>query len=75
MINEFLYMNGYGAYVWSSFLFTFLSFSILYTVIKIQYVKERNKFISKFGALDTEKAQVARNQNINKQILSRNQSI
>tara|TARA_Y100000768_G_C23933793_1_gene661522 strand:- start:1168 stop:1395 length:228 start_codon:yes stop_codon:yes gene_type:complete len=75
MINEFLYMNGYGAYVWSSFLFTFLSFSILYTVIKIQYVKERNKFISKFGALDSKKAQIAKTQNINKEILSSTQSI
>ena len=75
MINEFLYMNGYGSYVWSSFAFTFFSFSVLYILIKIQYIKERNKFISKFGALDSEKAQVARNQNINKEILSRSQSI
>ena len=75
MINEFLYMNGYGPYVWSAFLFTFLSFSILYIVIKIQYVKERNKFVSKFGALDSEKAQKARTQNINKEILSSSQSI
>ena len=75
MINDFLYMNGYGSYVWSSFAFTFFSFSVLYIIIKIQYIKERNKFISKFGALNSEKAQVARNQNINKQILSRNQSI
>ena len=75
MINEFLYMNGYGSYVWSAFSFTFLSFSILYIVIKIQYVRERNKFISKFGALDSEKAQVARIQNINKEILSSSQSI
>tara|TARA_A100001011_G_C13771052_1_gene619220 strand:- start:316 stop:543 length:228 start_codon:yes stop_codon:yes gene_type:complete len=75
MINEFLFMNGYGAYVWSAFLFTFLSFSILYMVIKIQYSKERNKFISKFGALDSEKAQVAKTQKINKEILSSIQSI
>ena len=75
MINDFLYMNGYGSYVWSSFAFTFFSFSVLYISIKIQYIKERNKFISKFGALDSEKAQVARNQNINKEILSRSQSI
>ena len=75
MINDFLYMNGYGSYVWSSFAFTFLSFSVLYIIIKIQYIKERNKFISKFGALNSEKAQVARNQNINKEILSRSQSI
>jgi len=75
MISEFLYMNGYGLYVWSAFLFTLLSFSILYTIIKIQYVKERNKFISKFGALDFKKAQAAKTQNINKEILSSTQSI
>ena len=75
MINELLTMNGYGLYVWSAFLFTFLSFVSLYVVIKIQYVKEKNKFISKFGALDSEKAQVARIQNINKEILSSSQSI
>ncbi len=75
MISEFLYMNGYGLYVWSAFLFTLLSFSILYTIIKIQYVKERNKFISKFGALDSKKAQAAKTQNINKEILSSTQSI
>ena len=75
MINEFLFMNGYGAYVWSAFLFTFLSFSILYMVIKIQYSKERNKFILKFGALDSKKAEVARSQTTNKEILSSSQSI
>tara|TARA_B100000902_G_scaffold26088_1_gene31325 strand:+ start:319 stop:546 length:228 start_codon:yes stop_codon:yes gene_type:complete len=75
MINEFLDMNGYGLYVWSAFLFTLLSFSILYIVIKIQYVKERNKFVSKYGALDSEKAQAARSQIINKEILSSSQSI
>ena len=75
MINELLYMNGYGHYVWSAFLFTFSSFSILYMVIKIQYTKEKNKFISKFRALDSEKAQVARTQNINREILSSSQSI
>ena len=75
MINEFLYMNGYGTYVWSAFAFTFLSFSILYKIIKIQYVKEKNKFISKFGALDSKKAQVAKIQSINKEILSSNHSI
>tara|TARA_B100001057_G_scaffold277533_1_gene277815 strand:+ start:1250 stop:1477 length:228 start_codon:yes stop_codon:yes gene_type:complete len=75
MINEFFYMNGYGLYVWSAFSFTLLSFFILYIVINIQYLKERNKFISKFGALDSKKAQLARTQNINKEILSSTQSI
>tara|TARA_Y100000591_G_C21470427_1_gene515427 strand:- start:372 stop:578 length:207 start_codon:yes stop_codon:yes gene_type:complete len=68
-------MNGYGLYVWSAFLFTLLSFSSLYVIIKIQYIKEREKFMSKFGALDSKKAEVARSQIINKEILSSSQSI
>ena len=75
MVNEFLDMNGYGLYVWSSFLFTFVSFTTLYVITKIQYTKERKKFMSKYGALDSKKAEVARSQTINKEILSSSQSI
>ena len=70
MINETLLMNGYGLYVWSAFAFTLLSFVTLYVVIKIQYVKEKNKFIAKFGALNSERAAFAKSQSINKEILS-----
>mgnify|MGYP001477118600 FL=1 len=75
MINELFFMNGYGLYVWSAFLFTFTSFTTLYVITKIQFIKERKKFISKYGALDSEKAEVARSQAINKEILSSSQSI
>ena len=75
MINELINMNGYGLYVWSSFLFTLISFTTLYVITKIQFVKEKNKFVTKFGALDSEKAELARLQIINKEILSSSQSI
>ena len=75
MINEFVHMNGYGLYVWSAFSFTLLCFTALYVIIKTQYVKEKNKFVSKFGALDSKKAKVAISQTINKEILSNTQSI
>ena len=75
MINELLTMNGYGLYVCSSFLFTFLSFLSLYLVVKTQYVKEKNKFIAKFGNLNSERAASARNQSINKEILSNSSNI
>ena len=75
MINELLNMNGYGLYVWSAFSFTLISFTILYLIIKTQYVKERNKFISKFGDLDSKKAEVARLQRINREILSNTSTI
>ena len=70
MINELLNMNGYGLYVWSAFGFTLFSFGVLYIVTKIQYVKERSKFVKKFGNLDTSKAAQARTQRINQEILS-----
>ena len=70
MINETLLMNGYGLYVWSAFAFTLLSFLTLYIVTKIQYVKEKNKFIAKFGTLNSERAAFAKSQSINKEILS-----
>ena len=75
MITKLLFMNGYGIYVWSAFLFTALSFATLYVVTKFQYIKEKNKFMSKYGALDSKKAEVARSQTINKEILSSSQSI
>ncbi len=75
MISEILYMDGYGLYVWSAFAFTFLSFISLYVIIKIQYVKEKNKFIAKFGTLNSERATFARSQRINKEILSNITSI
>ena len=75
MINELIVMNGYGLYVWSAFLFTLFSFTTLYVIIKIQYIKERNKFVSKYGALDVKKAKIARSHTINKEILSNSQSI
>jgi len=75
MINEILDMNGYGMYVWSAFSFTLISFATLYMITKIQYVKEKNKFISKFGNLNSERAAFAKSQSINKEILSNTSSI
>ena len=70
MINELLFMNGYGIYVLSSFSFSMLSLVTLYLVIKMQFVKEQNKFVSKFGSLTTDKAKSAKSQRINKEILA-----
>ena len=70
MINEILFMNGYGVYVLSAFIFTLLSFTALYLVTKIQFVKEQSKFVTKFGSLNTEKANSAKSQRINKEILA-----
>jgi heme exporter protein D len=75
MINEIFLMNGYGLYVWSAFAFTLLSFVSLYLITRTQYVKEKNKFISKFGNLNSERAASAKSQSINREILSNISSI
>ena len=75
MIENLFFMNGFGLYVWSAFLFTLVSFLTLFLVIKIQYNKEKNKFIAKFGSLNSEKAAFAKSQSINKEILSNTSNI
>ena len=70
MISEYLIMKGYGLYVWSAFVFTLFSFTTLFIVTRKQYYKEKNKFIAKFGALNSERAAIAKSQSINKEILS-----
>ncbi len=72
MINEIISMNGYGIYVWSAFVFTLISFAALYTVIKIQLVKEKIKFDTKYLTLTSDKRQTVRAQKIYKGILASN---
>ena len=69
MINEILFMNGYGAFVWSSFIFTLSSFFILYSVIKFQLIKEQKKFDTKFKNLSSEKVELAKKQETYRELL------
>ena len=70
MINELFFMNGYAVYVLSAFSFTLISFLSLYFVTKIQFDREQNKFVAKFGTLTTEQANSAKSQRINREILA-----
>ena len=69
MINEIIFMKGYGLYVWSAFSFTLISFATLYVLIKIKLVKEQNKFTVKFGLLNDAEVKVAKAQSTNREIL------
>ena len=70
MIYNFLNMDGYGLYVFSSFIFTLVSFAGLYLIIKSQLIKEQKKFKAKFGSLSADKVLAARIQKTNKEILA-----
>ena len=69
MIEEIIFMKGYGLYVWSAFSFTLISFATLYVLIKINLVKEQNKFTVKFGLLNDAEIKVAKAQSTNREIL------
>ena len=70
MISDILFMNGYGIYVWSSFLFTLSSFAILYMIVKLQMVKEQRKLEVKFYNLTSEKIELAKKQKTYREILA-----
>ena len=72
MIYDIISMNGYGIYVWSAFAFTLISFAVLYTVIKVQLVKEKIKFDVKYLTLTPDKKQAVRAQETHKGILASN---
>jgi len=70
MINEIIFMNDYGLYVWSSFIFTLSSFFFLYFIIKFQLTKEQKKFDKKFRNLSSEKVELAKKQKTYRELLA-----
>ncbi len=70
MIYEIISMNGYGVYVWSAFLFTMISFMTLYTIIKVQLVKEQTKFNAKYLTLTSDSKKAVKTQRTYKEILA-----
>ena len=43
MINEIIFMNGYGLYVWSAFIFTLFSLLIFLMKYNTELIKIKNK--------------------------------
>ena len=69
MIHEIISMNGYGVYVWSAFIFTMISFVTLYSIIKVQLVKEQIKFNAKYLTLTSDSKKAVNAQQTYKEIL------
>ena len=69
MIHEIISMNGYGVYVWSAFIFTMISFMTLYSIIKVQLVKEQLKFNAKYLTLTSDSKKAVNAQQTYKEIL------
>ena len=68
---KYLLMDGYGTLrLDHAFVFTLLSFVSLIPCYKNSiHVRETNKFVSKFGTLNSERSAFAKSQKINREIL------
>ena len=50
---ELLILNGYGQFVWSAFIFTFVSCFFLYIKSKKEFLKQKEIFLKEFGLIQT----------------------
>jgi heme exporter protein CcmD len=62
-------MNGYGIYVWSSFLFTFLTCLLLFLKTKKTLRKLEKDFIKEAQTLSDEQLEDLKKQEVAKEIL------
>ena len=62
-------MNGYGIYVWSSFLFTFLVCLFLFLKTKKSLIKLEKDFIKETQSLSDEQLEDLKRQKVAKEIL------
>ena len=71
MIQNFLYMNGYGLFVWAAFSITFISCGIVFYKTKKTLKKYEREFAKEINELSTEKKElVLGNSKIASQVLS-----
>ena len=52
---EFFILGGYGQFVWSAFIFTFVSCLILYIKTKKELQKQEKMFLKEFKQIQTVK--------------------
>ena len=71
MIQNFLSMNGYGLFVWSSFLITFLAGALVYYKAHKTLKKYEREFAKEINKLPVEQKKIAiENSKVASQVLS-----
>ena len=70
MMTNLINMGGYGIFVWSAFIFTFVCCLSLYIKTKKELKNQEKIFLSKFKELPAKKVVIARKRKAAKQILA-----
>ena len=67
---ELLVLNGYGQFVWSAFIFTFVGCLYLYIKTKKELRKYEEMFLIEFSQTPGTKTEVAKQKEFSKEVLS-----
>ena len=67
---EFFILGGYGQFVWSAFIFTFVSCLILYIKTKKELQKQEKMFLKEYEKLQPAEVRATKEKKIAKEVLS-----
>ena len=70
MNMEFLFLGGYGSFVWPAFIFTFLSCFLFYFKTKKEFKKQEKMFLIEFNQIPVRKIEFAKQKELSKEVLS-----
>ena len=70
---KFLFLGGYGQFVWPAFIFTFVSCFILYAKTKKELQKQEKIFLKEYGQLKVQKIKTVQREEIATEFLSDSQ--
>ena len=64
MYLEFLILGGYGQFVWSAYIFTFVSCFTLYVKIKREFQKQEKMFLIEFNQIQNGKMETTKKKEV-----------
>ena len=67
---EFLVLGGYGGFVWSAFIFTFVSCFLFYLKTKNELKRQEKMFLIEFKQMSVRKTEVSKQKELSKEVLS-----
>ena len=70
MNMELLVLGGYGQFVWPAFIFTFVSFFLLYLTTKKELKRQEKMYLIEFKQMPITKIEVAKQKKLLKEVLS-----
>ena len=66
---EFLIWGGYGQFVWPAFIFTFVSFFLLYLKTKNELKKQEENFLIEFKQIPVSKVEITKQKELSRKVL------